>query len=390
MRIFLSCQQALEKHNVPAYSFWEKYFKEGIEEAGHEWIEAENVDWAEGLVYREEKDLQVWRERNWSRTIEYIKQVHNKKPIDLFLGYLFPNQVESSAVKEIQALGIPCVNFFCDNVREFTSVPQEYYCFDLNWVPEFKALEMYQKAGLKYIYAPMPVWVPPEQRTCDHPENFGPTFIGSRDALREGLMAQAIKLGAPVEIRGPSWVKDDNATVNNINTNSNKSISKFLVNQIDFLKKYGMVGFIWKSTYLLRSKVPDEIFQDFVREKAFGTKYVEVTQQSRIILGINRYPSFHYPFFKPDTYSRLRDIEVPMMGGCYLTEWTEGLEHLYDLGEEIETYRTAEEMVEKIQFLESEPQKRRKMRCSAQRRALEQHSVAKSIEIIGTTLGLSK
>ena len=63
MRIFLSCQQALQKHNVPAYSFWETYFKNGIEEAKHKWVEANEVDWAEGLVYFNEDDLKKWRDR---------------------------------------------------------------------------------------------------------------------------------------------------------------------------------------------------------------------------------------------------------------------------------------------------------------------------------------
>ena len=51
MRIFLSYQHAFVKHNVPAYSFWETYFKNGIEEAKHKWVEANEVDWAESLVY---------------------------------------------------------------------------------------------------------------------------------------------------------------------------------------------------------------------------------------------------------------------------------------------------------------------------------------------------
>ena len=33
-----------------------------------------------------------------------------------------------------------------------------------------------------------------------------------------------------------------------------------------------------------------------------------------------------------------------MLGACYLTEWTAGLEHMYELGKEIETYRTPEEL----------------------------------------------
>ena len=40
-----------------------------------------------------------------------------------------------------------------------------------------------------------------------------------------------------------------------------------------------------------------------------------------------------------------------MLGACYLTEWTEGLEHMYELGKEIETYRTAEELTSKLSEL---------------------------------------
>jgi len=101
-----------------------------------------------------------------------------------------------------------------------------------------------------------------------------------------------------------------------------------------------------------------------------------------ITLGINRYPSYHYPFTRPNTYSRMRDIEAPMMGACYLTEWTEGLDNLYELGEEIETYRTSEELVEKIQYLTSSPTLRNSLRLKGQKRALSEHNITKSIEKI--------
>ena len=49
LRILLICQQALRRHAVPAYSFWETYFKQGLIEAGHSWIEGDEIDWAEAL-----------------------------------------------------------------------------------------------------------------------------------------------------------------------------------------------------------------------------------------------------------------------------------------------------------------------------------------------------
>lgn len=133
----------------------------------------------------------------------------------------------------------------------------------------------------------------------------------------------------------------------------------------------------------LRSKfvarVPDEVLSPFVKSRPSAKEYVEIIQQSQVALGINRYPSFRYSFDFPDTYSRARGIEAPMMRACYLTEWTEGLEDLYDLEKDIATYRSVEEMREKINILQSDDSLRKRMRLCAQKHALSAHTFEKSL-----------
>jgi hypothetical protein len=391
MRIFLICQQTKKKYSVPAYEFWEEYFKRGIEEAGHQWLEAPGADWVEGLVHSDNKSLQEWRYRTWTKTLTDLKFHHQSQPIDLVISYLFPQQVEPAAINEIQDLGIPCVNFFCDNVREFLHVPTEFYCFTLNWVPEYKALRMYQKANLRYIHAPMPVWIPPSQRTYNHTEVYGISFIGSRDIQREVLFADAICLGIEVELRGAGWQYQDANKTDALNAYAPKqSIWKTIQNQFELIGQDGFASGFGKLTYKLRPKIPDNAFQGCIHSKPDTQEYVNILQQSQITLGVNRYPSYRYPFSRPDTYSRMRDVEAPMMGACYLTEWTEGLEYLYDLGEEIETYRDADEMADKIEQLIGDPKRRLKMRCQAQKRALAEHTVPKTLSNITKILGLNR
>lgn len=389
MHIYLSCLQSIEKHPIPAYEFWEPYFKRGIEEGGHRWSETPGVDWAEGLaLWGDPARLAAWRERTWSVVVDDLRHRLAKGPVDFFLGYLYPHQVERSAIEEIQRLGIPCVNFFCDNVREFAAVPPAYGVFDLHWVPEYKAMPMYQRAGFAAINAPMPTWVDPAARTCAHEERFGPTFIGSRDIQREGLFARAIALGAPVELRGPGWASDSAAAAPRPRVP--RPVAAVLRDQVDFARSQGAVALARKIGGRFGARGESPSFDGHVAPPAFGADYVRVTQQSSITLGVNRYPSFRHPASRPDTYSRLRDIEAPMLGACYLTEWTEGLDELYDLGAEIETYRTPEEMVEKIAALQADSARRATMRCQAQRRALSQHSVARSVDAIGERLGVHR
>ncbi|NUN63520.1 glycosyltransferase family 1 protein [Pseudanabaena biceps] len=381
MRIFLSCLQSKVKHPIPAYQFWEVYFKNGIEEAGHEWLETEEVDWAEGLVYLDEESLIKWRDRTWNIVVSAIKKKHKENPINLFLSYLFPKQVSPDAIREIQDLGIPCVNFYCDNVRDFKHIPIEFYCFDLHWVPEFKALNMYQHAGLNYVYAAMPVWIAPEYRHSNHVENYGISFIGSRDIQRERLFAESIKSGINLEIRGAGWLSNAEENIQEYQGLPQKVWQK-INNQKQIINNDGLMFWLRKVSAKFVAKIPNQLFVPYVKEKPNFDEYIKITQQSQITLGVNRYPSFHYSLTCPNTYSRMRDIEAPMLGACYLTEWTEGLEDLYELGEEIETYTSVEEMIDKIHYLIANPQKRRTMRIKAQIKALEKHNILSTLEKI--------
>lgn len=399
MRIYLSCLQSPLRHPIPAYGFWETYFKRGIEEAGSSWLETPDVDWAEGLTFtsglvsRAHPGLDAWRERTWSAAVAHIRREHARRPIDMFLGYLYPQQVEPAAIAEIRELGIPCVNFFCDNVRQFRSIPSEYAPFDLHWVPEHKALPLYRRAGLETINLPMPTWVDPAHRNCRPVERHGPTFIGSHDDQREALFARAIELGAPVTLRGPGWAGVAPARRESTVPPTARSVGSVVRHQVEFMRSQGAVALARRVASRIGARVARDgrppSYARHVEEAVFGQAYVDVTQQSAVTLGVNRYPSFRFPAARPDTYSRLRDIEAPMLGACYLTEWTEGLDELYDLESEIATYRSAEEMVAKLGELGADPARRARMRCSAQARALSCHGVPRSLASLASRLGIS-
>ena len=384
MRIFLSCQQALRRHEVPAYAFWEYYFKGSFAEAGHEVLEAPGVDWAEGLTALGDTRA-AWLDRTWSSTISYLKREHARRPIDLFLGYLFPDQVDPQAVRQIRDLGIPCVNFFCDNVREFTRIPTAYRDFDLHWVPESEARPMYSAAGLPQLYAPMPMWTSPAMRTVPDTEKAEVLFVGSHDDLRQALLDEAVGLGLSLSLHGSGWAPGTG-------TASPGRIGRAakLANLVGFLRKEGPRGLVMRETYRRRPRPAFSWTMSHAKPALLGDDYFKATREAQVVLGINRYPSFRHPFSRPGAYSRLRHIEAPMLGACYLTEWAPGLDDLYDIGSEIETYRSASELVEKSSRLVSDPAHRMSLRKAGQKRALADHSIRRSIERVAEFLGIGK
>lgn len=383
LKIFLSFFQSKIQHPIPAYAFWEYYIKNGIEEAGYEWTEHPDIDWAQGLVPQSKTAHAAWKLNAWEKTITYLKL----NPVDVFLSYLYPQQIDVSAINEIKKMGIPCVNFFCDNVREFKAAPKQFACFTLNWVTEYKATDLYKAAKYPYINLPMPMWINPLQRVLT-PETFNQvTFIGSKDVQRQLFFEQLVQHAPsmPLAIYGKGWA--DTEAVNQPWAND-YTFNKKLRFQYAFISQHGLIPYLRKLTNPREGSISALLKEKIHYSPSFDL-YNKLTAQSNVVLGVNRYPSFNYPLLKPDTYSRLRDIEAPMLGACYLTEWTAGLDQLYDIENEIWIYKSVEELTEKVKQLQKDASLRNKLKLNGQKRALDNHSIPQSLLKIFKKLSLS-
>lgn len=386
LRICLVSQQDLggPPHPVPAYRFWRRYFAAALSEVGHELLEAPGCDWAASLLPLPSSELAEWREATWSRALNWLRAEHNRRPIDLFLSYLYPGQIHPGSLADIRRLGIPRVNLFCDNVREFRRIPREFAHFDLHWVPEFKALPLYRRAGLPFIHAPMPCWIAPSLRSPLVLEHRPASFIGTRDHTRAALFAEAFSIGLKATVFGPGWKDPAPAMLP-----SPALPGTFIANQLAFVRQHGVSALLRKVASRLSPEPPIQFdFAPFAGPLLSDDDYWSVTRGAAVCLGVNRYPSPRHPLSKPDTYSRLRDIEAPMAGACYLTEWTEGIEQLYEPGTEIETYRDASELVEKTRALASDPARCARLRAAGQRRALAEHTIPCTLDRLGRQLGI--
>lgn len=385
MNIYLICQQSLVKYPLPAYEHWANYLRSGIQEAGYNVQEISNPHWAYGLNRLSPPERKSWRSKEWQRTLEDIHALEQKgqRP-DVILCYLFPEQTEAGAIQELRKRGYPVVNFFCDNVREYKKLPTEFGLFDLNWVPELDALPMYQKAGYKYIYRPMPMWVPNEYRTVSETERPGVSFIGSKDVQRVLLLNQVAGHLPELEVRGMGW--NDNR--GGLRKNTDQSAMEKIMNQFEFIQKNGLAAWYRKIKYRSYYPEPNEALQKCFRTSPDYDQYYQYLREFQVTLGVNRYPSFNFPIDQPDTYSRLRDLEAPMIGACYLTEKAPGISDLFEEGKEILTYTSAEELVEQSKRLLGDASLRKRLRTEGQKRSLNDWSIPASLNAMLSSLGL--
>jgi spore maturation protein CgeB len=72
----------------------------------------------------------------------------------------------------------------------------------------------------------------------------------------------------------------------------------------------------------------------------------------------------------------MRVFDVLACGGFCLAEWSEGLEDLFEVGVELDTWRTLEELLDKASFwLEAGAERRREVGRAGRDRVLRDHTI---------------
>jgi hypothetical protein len=90
----------------------------------------------------------------------------------------------------------------------------------------------------------------------------------------------------------------------------------------------------------------------------------------------------------PVNQVKLRDFEVPLAGGFYLVEEAPDHAELYDIGREIVTWKSPEELVDKTRYFLAHPTERERIAAAGQQRATRDHTWEKRFRGLFDRLGL--
>jgi hypothetical protein len=326
------------------------------------------------------------RPRHSEALLEEFRAAHRERPIDLFLSLFSSSQIEPAALREIRGLGVPCVNFFCDNLHAFNVVEEIAAEFTLNWVAERRACDIYRRRGLPYIYLPMAACPTYHRPVPVASEDIDVSFCGSFQNARVELFGEALDRGLEVEVFGPQtdrfapdrvpWLR---RTLTAAKSHAGNLLRRGVAYELHALRMEAALR--RHGNYpqrLLHQPLPDdEVIRLYARSKVtLGVNRIWLPGT----LGLRRTPWYSYP--------RLRDFEATMSGACYLTEYAEEHDDLFEIGEEIEVYRDSAELVDKAKRLLADPERRRQLRDKARRAALARHSWRHRLEKIFQAIGV--
>jgi len=292
-----------------------------------------HYDWCEDYNHQEK----IWHRSMKSKmNVELIRRVKlwaKEDSTDVIFAYLSGGIVTPEAVREIANIGIPMVNLCLNDKEAFVGKVNNGLAmgardisryFSLCWTSTEDALIKYCVEGALPIY--LPEGANPEiHKPYDLEKIVDVSFVGQCYGNRPEIIRKLNDHGIHVEAYGYGWPNGPLSTEEMVKMYSRSKIN---------LGFGGVVGYT--DTYCLKG----------------------------------------------------RDFEIPMSGGLYLTEHHPELERFYELEKEIVTYKDFDELVEKIKYLLSNPEKAKMIREHGRQRALNEHSWEMRFEKIFNLMGL--
>lgn len=130
----------------------------------------------------------------------------------------------------------------------------------------------------------------------------------------------------------------------------------------------------WKRNYPLMS---DGLKKAVTDETVWGEQLQALLASAKIVININR-----THFYGAGTGVNLRIFEALAAGAFLLTDYCDELTELFEIGKEIEVFRSNQELVEKVQYYLAHPEKRLAIARRGHDRFIKSHTwQSRAIEI---------
>jgi spore maturation protein CgeB len=388
MRIFIAVRHAIDPRRFYG-GLWSANFYPALRGMGHTLVESQ-VDLAPASRFMDvpgdftSQELAL-RSQLTDRLLSELEAAHREHPVDLFLSYFYNAHFEASGFERVRALGIPSINFYCNSIHQFANVAEIAAKVDVSWHAERDARASYLAVGAT------PVWV---QMAAD-PNVYCPVdatkqpvacFVGQNYADRARWMAALIEADVPVELYGPGWggpeaaaASSSDAAVEYLGRRQPAPGSAAAYSQVvrEIIARDGLIDGARQIISRLANRQSQASRSDLFARIARGPipfdQMLDVFGRNAVCLNFSNV-WVGGPGSTLVPHVRLRDFEAPMCRTCYLTGHTDEITAFYEIGKEIDTYRTPEELIDKTRFYLSHPEAAEQLRTGGHRRALGNHT----------------
>ncbi len=277
--------------------------------------------------------------------LRQVEKAHAEQPIQLFFSYFYSAVCRPAVIRHIRSLGICTANWYCNASYQFHLIEELAPAYDFCFVPEKYRLPDYRRAGARPLYvqeAANPTFYYPRHLQRDH----ATTFVGQCYGERGAIVRYLVDRGLDVRAFGPGWVEP--------------GITRSARRHAATARRALGVP--------LGSTLPAGAVGPPLSDDALVSMY----SRSQISLGFSSVGDTHLG--ERLVQIRLRDFEAPMSGAFYLVEHFDELGEFFEIGKEIATYTSKEELADTIRHHLAHPAEGERIRHAGRLRALADHT----------------
>jgi hypothetical protein len=270
------------------------------------------------------------------------------------ISYCFTSDVDPALLERTIELGVPWINFYCDSAYAFDRVEALARVASLNWFPEHAAIPRYRAVDRPMLcrpYALNPGALP--DATCERAEHrLG--FVGAPTGNRVLRMTELLVLGCRVAVRGEGW--------------------RQTTNRAPALPREPTAGTDLRARGRLAERLLMRGLKPLVGMGSYPLGEGEMTEflaRCRVVLGLNEGRDLQGVY---QSYLKLRDVEFPGYGCCYLTQHNEDIDDALEIGKEVLTFRSVVEAASLARWSARHPAHARAIGQAGRRRVLAEHT----------------
>lgn len=308
------------------------------------------------------------------------KRLKAEGRLDLIFAVIYDDVLEVETAQQLRALDVPMVNYHVDLVGQWYRVLRTGKYFDRVACAQRDYWSGLRRAGIRPYYMPMaanpPTWG--HQSVAASIPFEGALYLGSPWPYRRQVLADIAQQGIPLQIYGHNWLRQtpDPANAQPLGKNLH-DLRHYLLPR---LREESWTEFLATiRRRLQRTPPPPGVSTELPTESIKGSyssaDFIPLVQGAAINLGFTHFRG------TPGTTAerrqvRLREFEIPMAGGFYLTQDCEQLRELFRVGEQIATWNELPDLRDKIHYYLNHPNERQKLTQAAQSHCLQNHTWA--------------
>jgi hypothetical protein len=342
------------------------------------------LDSAEWRRERERRNAALWQ------TAQDLRQAGR---LDLIFCYVLDDFLYPETARKLRSLGAYLVNYNLDAVGQWYKLART--------APYFDVLAMAQRANIDRLAGVCPsVYFMPmagNASTLYQPVSVAAnyqhtvTYIGSRSTYRQHVLVELARRDIDLTVYGYGWRLGETATPAPIAGCDAPPVLGWyrLLFYLRYyaLRKLRAEGVLFLMPSLAQAMrrhfstepalpdVPEHMIQGAVAYADFGS----IFRHSKVNIGFTS-TAVGTRDHRQRRQVRLRDFEVPLAGGFYITQDTPELHELYRVGQEIETWDTIDELYDKCMYFTAHPAQAEAIRAQGQARALQDHTWTRRLQ----------